>query len=82
MEEERDVWEDMMGLPGCTGDTAMERGVGEEAAGVGVDGVLLPPFCRHTTVQVYIQCHVLVHVYIHVYTNSTRTHTCRVNSLI
>jgi hypothetical protein len=35
----------MMGFPGCTGDTAMERGVGEEAVGVGVDGALLPPFC-------------------------------------
>lgn len=33
----------MMGLLGCTGDTATERGVGEEATGVGVDGVL-PPF--------------------------------------
>ena len=33
-----------MGLPGCTGDTATERGVGEEVAGVGVVGVLLPPF--------------------------------------
>ena len=47
VEEERaEGCEDMMGLPGCTGDTAMERGVGEEVASVGVDGVLLPPFWR------------------------------------
>ena len=40
------VWEKVIGLVGWTGETAaMERGVGEEAAGVGVDGELFPPFC-------------------------------------
>ena len=39
-------WEEMMGLVGLTGETAIERGVGEEEMGVGVEGVLLPPFCR------------------------------------
>lgn len=43
-------WDDMMGLLGCTGDTATEREVsevGEEAAaGVGVDGELLTFFYR------------------------------------
>ena len=54
MEEEREgVWEDMMGFPGCTGETATDSGVGEEAAGVGVDGVLLPPFCRDTCTCIY-----------------------------
>ena len=47
MDEERaGGWEeeDMMGLPGWTGETAIESGVGEEEAWVGVEGELPPPF--------------------------------------
>ena len=48
MEEERagGCEEDMMGFPGCTGETAIESEVGEEEeAGVGVVGALPPLFC-------------------------------------
>ena len=45
-EERAGGWEeeDMMGLPGWTGETAIESGVGEEEAWVGVEGELPPPF--------------------------------------
>ena len=48
MEEERagGCEEDIMGFPGWTGETAMESGVGEEEAGVGVVGALPPLFCN------------------------------------
>ena len=49
---EMGVWEKVIGLVGLTGETAMERGVGEEAAWVGVEGVLFPPFCgRNQSLQ-------------------------------
>lgn len=53
MEEVRSGgWDDIMGLLGCTGDTATEREVrevGDEVAGVGVDGALFIFFYSRRT---------------------------------